>query len=41
MKQHLYLTGEESPRAVRELPANHITLFASDYHLALHALRHP
>lgn len=41
MKQHLHLTGEEGPGAVGELPANHITLLASDYHLALHTLRHP
>lgn len=41
MKQHLHLTGEEGPGAVRELPANHITLLASDYHLTQHTLRHP
>lgn len=40
MKQHLHLTGEESPGAVRELPADDITLLASDDHLALHTLRH-
>lgn len=40
MKQHLHLTGEESPGAIRELPADHITLLASDDHLALHTLRH-
>lgn len=40
MKQHLHLTGEESPGAVGELPADHIALLAPDDHLALHTLRH-
>lgn len=41
MKQHLHLTGEQSPGAVRVVPADHIALLASDHHLALHPLWHP
>lgn len=41
MKQHLHLTGEESPAAVRVVPANHIALLASNHHLAVHSLWHP
>lgn len=41
MEQHLHLTGEEGPGAVRVLPANHVALLASDHHLAQNPLRHP
>lgn len=41
MKQHLHLTGEESPGAVRVFPTHHVTLLASNHHLAQDSLWHP
>lgn len=41
MEQHLYLTGEESPGAVRVVPAHHVTLFTTNHYLAQHTLWHP
>lgn len=41
VKQHLHLTGEQSPGAVGVVPAHHVALFTCDYHLAQHPLRHP